>query len=339
MAVLAVACVAIAIWYSKAAAQARVDAANERIAAATADVNEWIAGTRRDDPAALERRLTEALANDQATEKADGDLALKRLHLRRQFVEAKKLLDAKQYTEGVAIMETLAADRAAPDQAEARRTALSYTDPRAPSSDSGAPLRGFLGYLNGDAAKVFRLMPLAQLIDHSAETAARLSSLNPKDWNAKSLARFKAVDLLLSPHPGILVKFTHLQNESIYYLMEIRLLIPNPHASPPSTVEVAFPNSIDDQLVFRLENGEPVVHSDAAMYKYDDLVTPPDDHDRLLLRILTALGQTPNPTISFSCTYDEAKHAIDVPLNAQCVELIRTLIALNPESAPTSGRD
>lgn len=121
MAVLAVACVAIAIWYSKAAAQARVDAANERIAAATAEVNEWIAGTRRDDPAALERRLTEALANDQATEKADGDLALKRLHLRRQFVEAKKLLDAKRVSDAVVLLEAIAAENAAPDKDVANR--------------------------------------------------------------------------------------------------------------------------------------------------------------------------------------------------------------------------
>jgi hypothetical protein len=70
--------------------RAKVAAANYQIAQAVARADEWIVGNSPADGEAIERRLADVLADEDATEKAKGESVLVQVHNRCKQIAAKK---------------------------------------------------------------------------------------------------------------------------------------------------------------------------------------------------------------------------------------------------------
>ncbi len=133
------ACVLFLVWYSHFSHQTKIAAANDGISKAVAIANDWLASNRSDDGETVERQLSEALANEHATEKLDSEAVLNQVRQRRnQFAEqarmeqlqrqatavfddAKRQIDRKQVREGITLLQKYILDPHATEKAEAQR--------------------------------------------------------------------------------------------------------------------------------------------------------------------------------------------------------------------------
>jgi hypothetical protein len=77
--VFALGCVLILVWYSHSMRQARLAAANDRIAQGVAIAQKWMAGNSPMGGEVVERQLADALKDEDATEKGDGESMLRQV--------------------------------------------------------------------------------------------------------------------------------------------------------------------------------------------------------------------------------------------------------------------
>ena len=130
--VFVLACVLFVVWHSHSSHQAKVAAANDRISEAVASANDWLAGNSSLDGESVEERLVDALKNDDAKERTDGEAALDKVRQRREqlfkraetaaiFEEAKKLLDGRNIDKAIELLRQYAVDPHSTEKTDAQR--------------------------------------------------------------------------------------------------------------------------------------------------------------------------------------------------------------------------
>jgi hypothetical protein len=138
--VFAVGCVLFLFWYSHSTNQAKIAAANDRIAQAVNKANQWItAGNQSPDSDAVEQELAAALKDEVATDKHNGDAVLIDVRKRREqlakeariaqaqrqatakFNDAKRNIDGKDVPGAIALLREYVANPNATEKAVGQR--------------------------------------------------------------------------------------------------------------------------------------------------------------------------------------------------------------------------
>lgn len=166
--VFALACVLFLVWHSHSSHQAKITAANERISKAVASANEWLGGNSSLDGEALEQRLVDALQNNDATERTDGESSLSRVRQRREqlaeearieqaerqatavFEDAKKRLDGNDVGKAIELLREYVAHPHATAKTDAQRL---LTEAETAVSDS-LTLDALIAMTDGDFGRV-----------------------------------------------------------------------------------------------------------------------------------------------------------------------------------------
>ncbi len=137
--VSALACILFLVWHSHSSHQAKIAAANGRISQAIATAQDMVAGNSPLDGEAVERTLAEALGDQFATEKSNGESVLDQVRQRREQLaekasveqaqrqatriwdDAKRQIDANHITEAIILLRKYVADPHATDAVAAQR--------------------------------------------------------------------------------------------------------------------------------------------------------------------------------------------------------------------------
>lgn len=121
-------CVMVLFLYSRSSHQARIAAANERVARAVDHANDWISGNSGNNSEAIERNLTEALSSEDATDKTSATTVLNQVRQKRAerqstalFNQAKEHIESKQVQEGLLLLRSYVSSPHALEKAEAER--------------------------------------------------------------------------------------------------------------------------------------------------------------------------------------------------------------------------
>ncbi len=136
---VALGCVCFLAWYTHSEHRAKIIAANDRITQAVAAANQWIGSNSPVDGEAVEQRLANAVATQDATEKARGEAMLAQVRNQRKqladrpriekaqreanaiFEEAQRQIDAKHVTQATGLLKKYIADPYATNKTEAER--------------------------------------------------------------------------------------------------------------------------------------------------------------------------------------------------------------------------
>lgn len=137
--VFALACVLFLVWFSHSSHQGKITAANEHISQAVASANDWLGGDSPLDGEAVEQELAEALKDQVATERGDGESVLSQVRQRREQLaeesrieqghreataiwnDAKRQIDGKRVAEAIALLRKYVADPHATEKTDAQR--------------------------------------------------------------------------------------------------------------------------------------------------------------------------------------------------------------------------